>query len=37
MFHFIVIEMGLHVFLFSFEFEYPALEVPHSKFKKAMI
>ena len=36
--------MGLLVFLFLFEFEFPALEhngcaleVPHSKFKKVMI
>ena len=33
--HFAATEMCLFVFLFSFEF--PALEVPHSKFKKAAI
>ena len=35
MLHFAATEMCLFVFLFSFEF--PALEVPHSKFKKAAI
>ena len=33
--HFAATEMSLFVFLFSFEF--PAIEVPHSKFKKAAI
>ena len=35
MLHFAATEMCLFVFLFSFEF--PALEVPRSKFKKAAI
>ena len=35
MLHFAATDMRLFVFLFSFEF--PALEVPHSKFKKAAI
>ena len=33
MLHFAATEM----YLFSFEFEFPALEVPRSKFKKAAI
>ena len=37
MLHFPATEMCLSVFLFSFEFEFPALDVPHSKFKKAAI
>ena len=37
MLHFTETEICLFVFVFLFSFEFPALEVPRSKFKKAAI